>query len=81
MNLKILSYFFFAGAVLLGGAWLMWISHKKDSIVFKKWKWSAFSVLMIWCVGLKEVWEIQEENFSEGLVEHSMGWPLSDGRT
>ena len=32
-----------------------------------------------YAIGLKEVWEIQEENFSEGLVEHSMGWPLSDG--
>ena len=27
-----------AGTVLLGGTWLMWISHRKDSIVFKKWK-------------------------------------------
>ena len=32
-----------------------------------------------YAIGLKEVWEIHEENFSEGLVEHSMGWPLSDG--
>ena len=32
-----------------------------------------------YAIGLKEVWEIKEENFSEGLVEHSMGWPLSDG--
>ncbi len=39
-----------AGAVLCGGVWLMWISHKKDSIVFKKWKWSAFSIFFIWCV-------------------------------
>ena len=27
---------------------------------------------------LKELWEINEENFDDGLVEHSMGWPLSD---
>ena len=39
-----------AGAVLCGGVWLMWITHKKDSIVFKKWKWSAFSIFFIWCV-------------------------------
>ena len=32
-----------------------------------------------YAIGLKEVWEIKEENFSEGLVEHSLGWPLSDG--
>ena len=39
-----------AGAVLCGGVWLMWFTHKKDSIVFKKWKWSAFSIFFIWCV-------------------------------
>ena len=39
-----------AGAVLCGGVWLMWITHKKDPIVFKKWKWSAFSIFLIWCV-------------------------------
>ena len=39
-----------AGAVLCGGVWLIWITHKKDSIVFKKWKWSAFSIFFIWCV-------------------------------
>ena len=31
-----------------------------------------------YAIGLKELWEINEENFTEGLVEHSMGWPLSD---
>ena len=40
-----------AGAVLCGGVWLMWITHKKDPIVFKKWKWSAFSIFLIWCIG------------------------------
>ena len=39
-----------AGAVLLGGAWLMWTSHKKDERVFKEWKWSAFCILLIWCI-------------------------------
>ena len=39
-----------AGAVLCGGVWLMWITHKKDPRVFKKWKWSAFSIFLIWCV-------------------------------
>ena len=32
-----------------------------------------------YAIGLKELWEIDEENHSEGLVDHSMGWPLSDG--
>ena len=40
-----------AGAILCGGVWLMWITHKKDPIVFKKWKWSAFSIFLIWCIG------------------------------
>jgi electron-transferring-flavoprotein dehydrogenase len=31
-----------------------------------------------YAIGLKELWEINEENFDDGLVEHSMGWPLSD---
>ena len=39
-----------AGAVLLGGAWLMWSTHKKNLIIFKKWNWTAFLVLYIWCV-------------------------------
>ena len=39
-----------AGAVLLGGIWLMWVSHKKDITIFKQWKWSAFYVLLTWCI-------------------------------
>ncbi|XP_058460033.1 electron transfer flavoprotein-ubiquinone oxidoreductase, mitochondrial [Malaya genurostris] len=27
-------------------------------------------------IGLKEVWEIKEENHKPGLVEHTIGWPL-----
>ena len=40
-----------AGTVLLGGVWLIWISHKKDERVFKEWKWTAFCILLIWCIG------------------------------
>ena len=40
-----------AGTVLIGGVWLMWISHKKNSKVFTQWNWSAFCILMIWCIG------------------------------
>ena len=32
-----------------------------------------------YAIGIKELWEIKDENHQEGLVEHSMGWPLSDG--
>ncbi|KAK9237640.1 hypothetical protein V1525DRAFT_388281 [Lipomyces kononenkoae] len=28
-------------------------------------------------IGLKEVWEVPEENWHEGEVVHTMGWPLS----
>lgn len=31
-------------------------------------------------IGLKEVWEVPEENLTPGLVEHSVGWPL-DSKT
>ena len=34
-----------------------------------------------YAIGIKELWEISPENHSEGLVEHSMGWPLRDGTT
>ena len=40
-----------AGAVLLGGFWLMWLTHNKDKSVFLGWKWSAFIVLLAWCIG------------------------------
>ena len=39
-----------AGAVLLGGTWLMWITHNKDHKVFKEWNWSAFCIFLIWCI-------------------------------
>ena len=39
-----------AGAVLLGGFWLMWVTHNKDKSIFLEWKWSAFIVLLIWCI-------------------------------
>ena len=28
----------------------MWVSHKKDITIFKQWKWSAFYVLLTWCI-------------------------------
>ena len=29
-------------------------------------------------IGLKELWQIAPENFRSGLVQHTMGWPLSN---
>ena len=32
-------------------------------------------------IGLKELWQVAEDRFSPGLVQHSFGWPLSRGAT
>jgi electron-transferring-flavoprotein dehydrogenase len=29
-------------------------------------------------IGLKELWQVAPENFRSGLVQHTMGWPLSN---
>ncbi len=29
-------------------------------------------------IGLKELWEVPKENHQPGLVQHTVGWPLSD---
>ncbi len=58
-----------AGAVLLGGAWLMWITHKKNLMIFKKWNWTAFVVLFIWCVS--------QNIFVEMFLYHDQ---LADGK-
>jgi len=29
-------------------------------------------------IGLKEIWQVPEENFHPGLVQHTVGWPLDD---
>lgn len=29
-------------------------------------------------LGMKEVWSVPEENFTEGLVQHTFGWPIKD---
>ena len=58
-----------AGAVLLGGAWLMWSTHKKNLMIFKKWNWTAFVVLYIWCVS--------QNIFVEMFLYHDQ---LADGK-
>jgi electron-transferring-flavoprotein dehydrogenase len=30
-------------------------------------------------IGLKELWQVTPENFREGLVQHTTGWPLDNG--
>ena len=29
-----------------------------------------------YAIGLKELWEIDPSKYEEGLVEHTIGWPL-----
>ncbi|MEM8551650.1 MAG: electron transfer flavoprotein-ubiquinone oxidoreductase [Pseudomonadota bacterium] len=29
-------------------------------------------------IGLKEIWQVSDERFEPGLVQHSMGWPLDN---
>lgn len=59
-----------AGTVLLGGIWLMWITHNKNILIFKQWKWSAFFVLFLWCVS--------QNIFVEMFLYHDQ---LSEGKT
>ena len=66
-----------AGAVLLGGFWLMWSTHNKDNSVFLEWKWSAFIVLLAWCIGQNILVEmfLYHDQLAEGK---SLSWaPLS----
>ncbi len=47
-----------AGIVCLGGLWLMWKSHHRDMVVFKEWRWSAFIILLAWCIGQNLIVEL-----------------------
>src|SRR5690606_939051 len=29
-------------------------------------------------IGFKELWQVPDENFKPGLVQHTVGWPLDD---
>jgi hypothetical protein len=39
-----------AGTIALGGLWLIWRWSGKNSQVFHQWSWSAFSILLVWCI-------------------------------
>ena len=39
-----------AGTIALGGLWLIWRWGGKNSQVFQQWSWSAFSILLVWCI-------------------------------
>jgi|TARA_B110000438_G_C15808806_1_gene648660 hypothetical protein len=40
-----------AGAVCLGGLWLMWRLSGRDILIFDHWRWNSFLILLVWCVG------------------------------
>jgi hypothetical protein len=40
-----------AGAVCLGGLWLIWVMGNKKNYIFNNWRWSSFFILTIWCIG------------------------------
>lgn len=44
--------------------------------VMKKFELRKDSEPQTYGIGLKEVWEIQPENFVKGQVSHTLGWPL-----
>ena len=47
--------------------------------VIEQYDLNAGSAPQIYGIGLKEVWEVPEENLTPGLVKHTAGWPLSTG--
>ena len=47
-----------AGVVCMGGLWLMRKSHHKDMVIFKEWRWSAFIILLAWCIGQNLIVEL-----------------------
>ena len=47
-----------AGVVCMGGLWLMRKSHHKDMAIFKEWRWSAFIILLAWCIGQNLIVEL-----------------------
>ena len=45
--------------------------------VMAKFNLRANSDPQTYGIGLKEIWEVKPSNFKSGLVEHTVGWPLS----
>lgn len=44
--------------------------------IIKKYQLDKNSDPQTYGIGIKEIWEIKPENFSSGLVQHTVGWPL-----
>ena len=41
-----------AGTIGLGGLYLTYLSCNRNNAIFIAWSWKAFSIFMLWCVGL-----------------------------
>jgi len=59
-----------AGTISLGGLWLMWKYSGKNSQIFQQWNWSAFSILLIWCIAQNLFVELflYHDQLSEGKL-------------
>ena len=59
-----------AGTISLGGLWLMWRYSGKNSQIFQEWNWSAFSILLIWCIAQNLFVELflYHDQLSEGKL-------------
>lgn len=44
--------------------------------VMDKFKLRAGKDVQTYGLGIKEVWKVPKDNFQEGLVQHTLGWPL-----
>ena len=59
-----------AGTISLGGLWLMWRYSGKNSQIFQEWNWSAFSILLVWCIAQNLFVELflYHDQLSEGKL-------------
>ena len=49
--------------------------HLTEQLI-KKFNLSANSQPMTYGIGIKELWEVQQEKHQPGYCEHTVGWPL-----
>ena len=59
-----------AGTISFVGLWLMWKWSDKNSLIFQEWNWSAFSVLLLWCITQNLFVELflYHDQLSEGKI-------------
>lgn len=63
------------------GKYVLFAEGTRGSLTKKlisKYELDADSEPQKYGIGLKELWSVPEENFQEGYVQHTLGWPLSD---